>query len=104
MHLKMCFIILLHVFLVYYYDYSYVFYMLDIGQRAFVLMFPVYHHTNENKDYLSMSKIKSETNKAKVVQTCQEKGRRACDKKNGGFSSTRKKMERKIENQVERLI
>ena len=37
---------------VYYYDYLYVFYMLDISQRAIELMFSVYCHTDENKDYL----------------------------------------------------
>ena len=37
---------------VYYYDYLYVFYyMLDIGERAIELMFSVYSHTDENKDY-----------------------------------------------------
>ena len=34
---------------VYYYDYLYVFYMLQIGQRTFKLMFPVYRDTDENK-------------------------------------------------------
>ena len=38
----------------YYYDYLYVCYMLDIGERAIELMFSVYCHTDENKDYLSM--------------------------------------------------
>ena len=28
--------------------------MLDIGQRAIELMFPVYGHTDEKKDYLSI--------------------------------------------------
>ena len=37
---------------VYYYDYLYVFYMLDIGERAIELMFSGYCHTDENKDYL----------------------------------------------------
>ena len=35
-----------------YYDYFYVFYMLDIGQRAIELMLHVYCHTDDNKDYL----------------------------------------------------
>ena len=38
----------------YYYDYLYVCYMLDIGERAIDLMFSVYCHTDENKDYLSI--------------------------------------------------
>ena len=37
---------------VYYHDYLYVCYMLDIGERAIELMFSVYCHTDENKDYL----------------------------------------------------
>ena len=28
------------------------FYMLDIGQRATELMFPIHRHTDENNDYL----------------------------------------------------
>ena len=32
--------------------------MLDIGQIAIELMFPVYHHANENKDYLFYKKKK----------------------------------------------
>ena len=32
-----------------------VFYVLDIVQRAIELMLPVYRHTDENKDYLSIS-------------------------------------------------
>ena len=47
----MCFII--SCICVYYYDYLYVCYMLDIGERAIELMFSVYCHTDENKDYLS---------------------------------------------------
>ena len=39
---------------VYYYDYLYVFYMLDIGRRAIESVFPVCRHANENKDYLSI--------------------------------------------------
>ena len=50
--LKMCFII--SCICVYYYDYLYVIYMLDIGERAIELMFSVYCHTDENKDYLSI--------------------------------------------------
>ena len=46
----MCFII--SCICVYYYDYLYVCYMLDIGERAVELMFSVYCHTDENKDYL----------------------------------------------------
>ena len=38
----------------YYYDYLYVCYMLDIGERAIELMFSVYCHTDENKDYLTI--------------------------------------------------
>ena len=48
----MCFII--SCICVYYYDYLYVCYMLDIGERAIELMFSVYCHTDENKDYLSI--------------------------------------------------
>ena len=48
----MCFII--SCICVYYYDYLYVCYMLDIGERAIELMFFVYCHTDENKDYLSI--------------------------------------------------
>ena len=48
----MCFII--YCICVYYYDYLYVCYMLDIGERAIELMFSVYCHTDENKDYLSI--------------------------------------------------
>ena len=35
--------------------------MLDIGQRAIELMFPVYRHTDEKKDYISiyLSKMKT---------------------------------------------
>ena len=39
---------------VYYYDYLYVFYRLDIGERSIELMFSVYCHTDENKDHLSI--------------------------------------------------
>ena len=56
-HLKKCFRICWMC--VYYYDYLYVFYMLDVGERAIELMFSLYCHTDENKDYLyiaSMSK------------------------------------------------
>ena len=49
----MCFII--SCICVYYYVYLYVFYMLDIGDRAIELMFSAYCHTDENKDYLSMT-------------------------------------------------
>ena len=42
----MCFII--SCICVYYYDYLYVCYMLDIGERAIELMFSVYCHTDEN--------------------------------------------------------
>ena len=52
----MCFIISC-IMCVYYYDYLYVFYMLDIGERAIELMFSVYCHTDENKDYLSIYNI-----------------------------------------------
>ena len=45
----MCFII--SCICVYYYDYLYVCYMLGIGERAIELMFSVYCHTDENKDY-----------------------------------------------------
>ena len=48
----MCFII--SCICVYYYDYLYVCYMSDIGERAIELMFSVYCHTDENKDYLSI--------------------------------------------------
>ena len=41
---------------------------------------------------------------AKVVRTCQEKGRRARTKKNVRCTSTQKETERNTENQVERLL
>ena len=59
MHVFLMYLIVISIFMglkmlffslcVYYYDYLYVFYMLDIVQRAFELMFPVYRYTNENK-------------------------------------------------------
>ena len=55
--LKMCFII--SCICVYYYDYLYVFYMLDIGERTIELMLSVYCHTDDNKDYLSIYKSTS---------------------------------------------
>ena len=50
MHLKMCFIILLHVFLNILCTtvIIYMYFLLDIGQRAIELMFTLYRHSDEN--------------------------------------------------------
>ena len=42
--------------------------------------------------------------KVKVLWTCQEKGKRACAKKNVRCSSNRKETKREAENQVEKLV
>ena len=45
-----------------------------------------------------------EDHREKVVRTCYEKGRRARTKENIRCTNTRKEMERKTENQVDRLV
>ena len=56
---------------------------------------------NNTNKYASMANKIMEL--SGVVRTCEEKGKRAFDKKHGKCIGTGKETERKTENQVERL-
>ena len=42
--------------------------MLDIDQTAFELMFPVYRHSDENKDYLSIYILAEPSSQNEIVE------------------------------------
>ena len=71
-HLNMCLENILYV-CVYYYHYLYVFYyMLDIGERDIELMFSVYSHTDENKDYLHLLSTNKNEHCRQVIEAIEE--------------------------------